>query len=127
MATAELLKTASDWFEDVRDDMNAFGVVYNRGVDSVALDASVGQRVWEVDIDRGIYERWVSRDFIVLAAELILDGAVVEPQAGDTIIETRGADVYTYECMAPRGESSFEYADGFRKSWRIHSKLITQA
>jgi hypothetical protein len=121
----ELLKVASDWFETVRDAENVTSIVYSRGADSVTIDASTGSTVWNVD-GVNIFDRWISVDWILLRAELILNSAVITPERGDQIVETRGSKTYTYQVVSPTGQRVYRDADGFHKSMKIHTKLFSE-
>jgi hypothetical protein len=67
---------------------------------------------------------WANRDFLVAAADLVLGGNEIEPQAGDKIRETVDGTTYVYEVMAPKGEPVWRWADGCRVLRRIHSKQV---
>jgi hypothetical protein len=71
-----------------------------------------------------VVERIESRDFLILAEDLVLDGTVVLPVRGDRIRETQGGKVYVYEVVAPGNEPCWRYSDPFRKTLRIHTKHI---
>jgi hypothetical protein len=78
-----------------------------------------------VDTGYGRLERLESRDYLVTASELILGGQVKVPEAGDCIRETDGSTVYVYEVMAPGNEPVYRYSDPYRKTLRIHTKLVS--
>lgn len=68
--------------------MDAAGecITYCRGVSKVTLYAALGESIGEsVDAD-GITVTVRSRDFIIKAEELVLDGAQTEPQRNDLIV-----------------------------------------
>ena len=68
--------------------------------------------------------RHQSRDFLILAAEMVLDAEQVLPERGDRVRETRGQQVFVYEVMAPGKEPCWRYSDPYRKTLRIHSQQI---
>lgn len=121
---ADLLQRASDWLEDQRTKYATRVVVYLRGVSSVSLPATVGRTMFEVQGDPGVIERTESRDFLVLAANLVLDGDITLPQRGDRIREAAGDKVQVYEVMAPGQEPCWRYSDPYRKTLRIHTKQV---
>ena len=68
--------------------------------------------------------RTESRDFLVLAADLVLAGKAELPRAGDRIRETDGGQIFLYEVMAPGGEPPWRYSDPYRRALRIHTKFV---
>ena len=122
---ADLLKTASRWLQDQRHQHLTRTVTYRRGSDTVDLAATIGRTKFEVDDSYGAIERYESRDFLVLAEELILGGALRLPERGDRIDEAVGTTTYVYEVCAPGKEPPWRFSDAYRQTLRIHTKLIT--
>ena len=120
----DLLKTASDWLADQQKTHASRTVTYQRGVDSVQVQAVIGRTVFEVDDGVGVIQKVESRDFLIQAADLILAGWTVLPERGDRIQETEGTTTYVYEVMAPGGEPAWRYSDPYRKTLRIHTKQV---
>lgn len=125
MAT-NLLQQSSDWLEEQRTRHAASTVQYVRGSRSAEVLGSIGKTTFEVDDGYGVLVRYESRDFLILAADLTLDGQPVFPQRGDRIRETQGGTVFVYEVTAPSKEPCWRYSDAFRQSFRIHTKQITE-
>jgi hypothetical protein len=123
----DLLRKSSDWLEDQRTRHAASTVTYVRGSQSVDLLATVGKTTFELDDGYGVLVRHESRDFLVLAADLVLGGATVIPDRGDRIRETQGDTTFVYEVSAPGKEPCWRYSDAFRKTLRIHTKQIAEA
>ena len=120
----DLLRKSSDWLEDQRTRYAASTVEYVRGSRFVELSATVGKTTFEVDDGYGVLVRHESRDFLILAADLVLDGQSIQPERSDRIRETQGGTVYVYEVSAPGKEPCWRYSDAFRKTLRIHTKQI---
>jgi hypothetical protein len=120
----DLLRTASDWLEDMRTEHASETVIYRREADSVSLAATIGRTVFEVDDGFGVLQKYESRDFLVLADDLVLAGSPVLPEAGDRIEETVGTTTFVYEVMAPGKEPPWRYSDPYRKTLRIHTKQV---
>ena len=116
----DLLQSGSEWLADQFKAHASQSVAYSRGADSTTVLAMIGRTVFETSSDLGIDERWESRDYLIQAADLDLG----EPQRGDQIRETQGATTYTYEVMAPGKEPAFRFSDPYRKTDRIHTKLV---
>jgi hypothetical protein len=121
---ADLLQQASAWLEEKRTQHAAQTVCYVRGGQSVELPATVGKTTFEVDDGYGVLVRHESRDFLVLAADLLLGDGLTEPQRGDRVHETQNGMVYVYEVTAPGKEPCWRYSDAYRKTFRIHTKQI---
>jgi hypothetical protein len=116
----DLLENASAWLAGRRTKFLSRPVTYCRGADSVAVQATVGKTVFEVDDGSGVLETFESRDYLVAAANLVLGGAAVKPQRGDRI--TDGGKVY--EVMAPGKEDVFRFSDPYGVTLRIHTKQV---
>ena len=121
---SDLLEQSSAWLEEQRVQHMSQSVTYHRSIDSVAVQATIGRTVFEVDDGTGILEKIESRDFLMLAADLVLASEVTLPQRGDRIKETAGDKVYVYEVLAPGKEPHYRFSDPYRKTLRIHTKLV---
>jgi hypothetical protein len=120
----DLLQQSSDWLENQRTRYAASPVEYVRGEQAVEILATVGKTTFEIDDGYGVLVRHESRDFLILAADLLIDGVAILPQRGDRIRETQGQRVFVYEVSAPGKEPCWRYSDPFRKTFRIHTKNI---
>ena len=121
---ADLLEQSSVWLDGQRVRHLSRSVTYVRGSDSVELDAAVGKTVFEVDNGTAVLEKFESRDFLVRAGDLVLDGQRALPERGDRVRETVAGTVYVYEVMAPGREPCWRYSDPYRRALRIHTKLV---
>ncbi|HEX4131462.1 MAG TPA: hypothetical protein VHZ24_15590 [Pirellulales bacterium] len=123
----DLLQTGSDWLADQLKANASQTVVYSRGDALLTVAAVIGRTVFETASDIGIVEQWEARDYLIQAADLTLG----EPQRGDQITErsdqataTQGTATYVYEVMAPGNEPAYRFSDPYRKTYRIHTKLV---
>ena len=123
---AKLLEKASEWLENRRTRHATSMVQYVRGSRSAAVAATVGKTTFELDDGYGVLVRHESRDFLILAADLVLDDAPTRPQRGDRIQETQGSTTFTYEVTAPNKEPCWRWSDPYRKTLRIHTKEVEQ-
>jgi len=121
---ADLLQRASAWLDRVRKASLAHTVTYRRGDQSVDVPATVGRTEFEAVDASGSLERVESRDFLILAADLVLGGAAVLPEPGDRIEETQDAVTCVYEVMAPAREPCWRWSDPYRRTLRIHTKEV---
>ena len=121
---ADLLQTGSDWLEDQRTEHCSKAVTYHRGGDSVQVQATIGRTEFEVQTEHGVIEKYESRDFLVLAEDLVLSSQQTVPQDGDRIKEAIGGDTLVFEVMAPGEEPPWRYSDPYHKTLRIHTKQV---
>ena len=122
--TPDIIKIGEEWLEGQRIRHLSRPVTYARGEGSVDVRATVGRTVFEVDDGTGILEQYESRDFIIRAADLVIDDVAVSPERGDRIRETQDGIVYVYEVMAPGRLPHAKFSDRSRRTLRIHTKLV---
>ena len=67
-----------------------------------------------------------SKDFLIAAVELVINGQMIDPQRGDTVEEVIGPTRYTYRVMRPDGGDDVWRIDHARQRIRIHTKLISE-
>jgi hypothetical protein len=123
---ADLLERASAWLENQRVKHITRTVVYQRGVETLDVLATIGQTVFQIDDGAGAMLRVESRDYLIAATDLALGGSLALPQRGDRIRETQGTQVFVYEVMAPGDEPHWRWSDPYRKTLRIHTKQVDQ-
>ncbi|TWT63191.1 hypothetical protein [Rubinisphaera italica] len=107
--------------------LNGFAVLYKRGELTCSPIATVGNTRRDQQFHDGHISRKQIRDFLIDAAELIIDNIPVEPELDDLIEETVGDRVYVYRVVSPGGnEEPFRYSDRHRLTWRLHVELIEE-
>ncbi|MCX5683729.1 MAG: hypothetical protein NT049_08595 [Planctomycetota bacterium] len=129
---ADLLEQASAWLDRMRTRHMAQPVTYQRGAESVEVQATVGRTVFETADAYGVVEQSESRDFLILAADLVLGESVTLPERGDRIREAQDgpstgsgqAKTFVYEVMAPGKEPHYRFSDVYRRTLRIHTKQV---
>jgi hypothetical protein len=121
---SDLLKQGSDWLESQRTKFATREVVYRRGSATVNVLATIGRTLFELDNGYGVLEKAETRDYLILAADLILDTQLTLPQRGDKILETDQGRTYVYEVLAPGREPHWRYSDPYRRTLRIHTKHV---
>ena len=119
----DLLQQGAAWLAGQRRRHAAHTVGYHRGASSIELLATVGRTLFEQADDYDNVRQIESRDFLVNTTDLVMDGQVAKPQAGDQIRETLGDEVLVYEVMAPGDEPPFKYSP-HRHTLRIHTKHV---
>ena len=119
---ANLIKDGMAWLTAQLNAHAASLVTYTRGADSVQVYATKGRTKFEVEDGYGTRIETEVLDFLILAADLVLAGCLVEPQRGDRIADVGSTIVY--EVMAPGGEQDWRYSDPYRQTLRIHTKRV---
>lgn len=124
----DLLNKASAWLNDQRHAHLTRTIAYQRGEATVELQATVGQTVFRLEDGYGQVTRTVSRDYLIRAEDLELDGEQTLPERGDVIRETGSGTTYVHEVMArggaSAGEPDWRYSDPQRTTLRIHTRQI---
>lgn len=146
----DLFAVAAQWLETNRRNFCASVVTYCRGELTASLPATIGKTTFEVENTFGVMERFESRDFIILASDLLLGGFggltpgevmaltadefaallasdPATPQPGDQIQETAGAKTLSYQLFSPGHEPLWRWSDSFRNAIRAHTKLVAQS
>jgi len=102
-------------------------VTYSRGRtgQSVALTAAVGRTVFASNGADGPRVDFGERDYLILAADLVLGGAAAEPEEGDRVSETIGGVEHTFKIMpTATGEPAWRWSDPGRTKYRLHVKRV---
>lgn len=121
----DLLQTGQEWLADQLKTHASREVVYVRGGEQVVVRATIGRTLLKLDDGHGgVRIEWTDRDFLILAADLVLSGAPATPRRGDQIRETVGAVTQIFEVMAPGQEPPWRWSDPFRTLLRIHTKHV---
>ena len=113
-----LLGKAAEWLDEQRHRHLSTSVWFERDGQRIGLAATVGRTRFESTDGYGRVTRSESRDFLVRAADLVLDGATVFPRPGDLIIEGGRR----FEVMSPPGEPEWRWSDVNSLALRIHTK-----
>jgi hypothetical protein len=122
---ADMLQAGQEWLANQLKTHASNTVVYVRGSNQVSVSATIGRTLMKLDDGYGgIQMQWTDRDFLIAPLDLIIAGSAITPERGDTILETVGTKVYTYEVNAPGGEPAWRWSDPHRSLYRIHTKEI---
>jgi hypothetical protein len=97
-------------------------VYYYRGDYWVRVRATVGATEFTRDDGSGQAVVFHSTDFIVDAADLVINEARITPQRGDKIVRGTLEDGTVHELMNDPGTQSWRYADAYRRTFRVHTK-----
>lgn len=102
--------------------MQGVSAVYWRGTESVALTVVVGKSDHNVADAQGVVTTWQSQDVLLEASQLILGGARVEPDRGDTVrLTLNGADIVCRVQFPDPNRPAFKFSDPYRQILRVHT------
>jgi hypothetical protein len=120
----DLLQTGLTWLAGRLHEQVSRPVTYERGADSVVLQATPGKTEFEQTDAQGF--RMVSevRDWLIPATDLVLAGIVTLPERGDRIRETDGDTVHVYEVVPVGGAPPYRFTDPYRTLLRVHVREI---
>lgn len=115
-AVARALRTAKN--------LTGLEVVYRRGSDAVPLKATKTRPAVDQDRAEGVTIDADAADWLIEAADLVIDGKRTKPAERDLIEYLAGSVKETYRVMPTTGESHYEPVDPWNLSWRVHTKLV---
>ena len=119
-----VLEQGSQWLSDQIDHYAASSVLYRRGSLTVPVQAGKGRSTFELTDTSGILVEIESRDFLISAANLLLDEMPILPEVGDRIIETVGGKLHAYEVSNFGAEQPYRFCDPYRYKLRIHTRYV---
>ena len=120
----DLLRQGMEWLEGQRKAHLSSPVTYRRGALSVEVLATVGATRFEADDGSGIVVEMEARDYLIAAADLVLDGQRTLPERGDQVLEARDGVTHVYEVMDLGPEKHFVTCDPDGRTLRIHTKYV---
>lgn len=118
---ADLLQKGLQFLQSQRRRHLAQEVIYQRGAESVPVLATFGKTTYEVKEAEGITVGAEVVDFLITAANLVLQDEPIQPRYGDQIIVSGQG---TYEVLDLPGDGCFRYSDPYQMTFRIHTKRI---
>ena len=123
---ADLLGNASDWLRSQRRSHAAVTVIYRRGAFSVSLLATRGAtRIESQGNDIVLHSE--QSDWIVDAADLVLDSVAAEPQRNDTIEQVIDGVTRVYQVVPLGPENCWRWHDRLQAEYRIHTRFKDQS
>lgn len=122
---ADLLGRGSTWLHGKRDTNASKAVSYAREADSVSLSATkTGRRDSLLTVPDPIRTQTQEMDWLITAADLVLNGDVAIPKVGDRITETIDGQDFIWQVLATDSEACWRWADRNNSVYRVHTKLI---
>jgi hypothetical protein len=117
-----MFSTALSWLADQLNEHASETVIYRRGNVSASLKAVRGTSSAIESNQLNQQVRVFFRDFIILPADLVLDGYETKPVAGDQIELANGE---VYEVLTDGTDPGWRWSDPQHKAIRIHTQLQT--
>jgi hypothetical protein len=117
---SDLLLSAESWLAGVHKASVSQAVVYQRGSSSVTIQATAGDSAI-AQLDQGIIVGYSTKDWLVTATDLVLNGRQIVPEQGDTI--THGGKVYRVASDAS-GEKPYRDSGSGGVVLRIFTKQV---
>ncbi|OHB50506.1 MAG: hypothetical protein A2Y10_18075 [Planctomycetes bacterium GWF2_41_51] len=114
-----LLKRGIEFLADKLKAYASQTVIYKRGADTVTICATFGKTNYQIEDDSGLKIGGEITDFLFSPSDLIIDGLLTLPKAGDQI----QTDSAIYEAQFI-GDGCWCYSDPYRKMIRLHTKEI---
>lgn len=125
---ADMLKSGVEWLANQLQEHVGRSVTYTRGAASVTLTVTLGRKLLKVGDDLGgLRMVMTDRDYIIVAADLVLSGSLTTPAKGDTITDAGDPDGVsrTWEVLSPGGdEAPWNWSDPYRILIRVHTKQV---
>jgi hypothetical protein len=120
-----MLQRSADWLAGKLNAHASHMVTYVRGDERLTLSATFGQTALNAAEDVGPRVDSMERDFLLRAADLVLEGLHALPRAGDRIEELVDGKTYVFEVASPEGrEQPFRWSDANWRMMRVHTKLV---
>lgn len=117
------METGLAWLTAQRREHMARTVTYMRGDVAVDVVATLGRSVFtQHDSGRGAAIRSYSRDFIVSASDLVLDGEQTMPRPGDVIKDQRDGELRVFTVSPFGGEPCYRFTSASESVVRIHTR-----
>ena len=118
----DLFDRASRWLGDQRKRHATEWVHYYRGASYVRVRATVGSTEFQRDDGSGLAVAFHSTDFLVDAADLVINGATIVPARGDRVVRGGITGGTAFELLGDAGAEPWRYADAYRRVYRVHTK-----
>jgi hypothetical protein len=122
----DMIRSGLAWLTGQLAAHAAQTVTYARGYDQVDVPATLGAKLLRLDDGMGgIRLEWTDMDFLIPAADLNFEGAMVTPERGDLVHVTVGYDVETYEVRPFGSEPCWRWSDPNHSMIRVHTKRVS--
>ncbi len=123
-----MLQDGATWLSGQLKNSSGRVVTYRRGFRTVEnLTATPYEQEAEVASAGGLNTVVTWYEWTIAAADLVIAGAVVEPQEGDQIIETLSGVTTTWEVMPVAKRKHFDWLDSSGILLKVRTKRAGRA
>jgi hypothetical protein len=109
-------------------NLTGLDVLYWRGDESIPLRATKTQRTGATESDEAVSLDANQADWLVEAADLVIDGRRTEPAERDLVeyldLTTKARELW--RVVAPIGDRHFEPVDPWQNTWRVHTERVNR-
>lgn len=120
-----MLQDGVVWLGGQLKDAAGLTITYSRGIQSVSLTATATLHQYEITEQDGFVTTFVSRDYLLHAADLVLDSTAVTPRAGDRIGETIAGTATTFEVVPVGDAPCYVHEDPDGTLLTVHTKKVS--
>ena len=120
-----MLSNGAAWLAGQMQTHAAESVTYHRGTSMVTLKAVPGSTSAEQTDAAGMTVGIELRDWIIQAADLVLDGVLTTPQRGDIIKVRRAFATEVFEVLDLGSGPCYRPSDQHGCVLRVHTKPLT--
>lgn len=122
-----LLNNLGEWLGGMLQAGAGVSVSYARAAGGSALAPTVwvGRSALGTDTTAPRYMQWGERDYLVLASDLTVSGAAVEPRIGDRLTETINGVSHVFEVCSDGAGEHWRWSDPGRTMYRLHTKRVS--
>ena len=119
-----MMRAGAQLLSEQRNESMTESVVYKRGEFSVTLAATVGRVDGDAQDTESMIVDTEGVDFIIRAADLILDGSTTLPEDGDTIEYDHGGGGVVYQVRRDELDQVYRNCDEYGLDIRVHTKRL---
>ena len=121
-----LLEKSRDWLNQKMKSTTVGGrsIHYQRGESIAPMSARFCRIDTTIDESSGVDVRAADQDWLIDAADLVIDGSPTSPLPGDRIIDGDLGDGKVYEVAKISGMDAWRWSDPYQKTYHIHTKYL---
>lgn len=103
---------------------NTETVTYARGGVSIEIPATIGRSNFDAQSEDGSVAQTSTIDWLITAADLVLDNEQTLPESGDRITHHTNGFTCVYEVIQQTSAQAWEDSGGHMITLRIHTTLV---
>lgn len=113
-----------DWLNETLKANCPVEATYTRGGETIAIVVRLGRTIFASNRQGGPRIEFGEIDFLIDAADLVLNESRTQPAEGDRIALTLRSIAYTFEILPVGGEPAWRWSDEYRTCYRVHCKEV---